>query len=78
MATARLLSNYIPVVSKSINNKAHRFIKEKNKLKSIYPNIIDYPSSPIPNFNSVTNKYFKKYEMSESHSPRPLIRNIRS
>ena len=79
MATARLLSNYIPIIPRSIDNKAAKFLKEKIKHDS--SSIIRYPSPPsppIPNFNSITNKYFKKYEMSESHSPRPLIRNIRS
>jgi len=74
MATARLLSNYIPIIPRSIDNKAAKFLKEKIK----YNPSPSHPSPPIPNFNSITNKYFKKYEMSESHSPRPLIRNIRS
>ena len=86
MATARI-SNYLyfnpNIYANIISTKGLKFVGDK-----LNPNVINTTVGkmsasaptppPIPNLDIVNNKHFIKYEMSESHSPRPFIRNLRT
>ena len=85
MATARI-SNYLyfntNICANIISTKGFKSIGDKlnpNIINTTVGTISALPPKPppIPNFDVVSNKHFIKHEMSESHSPRPFIRNLR-